>query len=57
MPNAQKWGIFSMFYCIFINKEKCPMSQKMPNFPKKALKMPGWQHCPLATTVYAIRVR
>ena len=21
------------------------MSQKMPFFPKKALKMPGWQHC------------
>ncbi len=33
-----------MFYCIFINKGKCPMSQKMPFFPKKALKMPGWQH-------------
>ena len=36
-----------MFYCIFINKGKCPMSQKMPIFPKKALKMPGWQHCSL----------
>ena len=44
MPDAQKWGIFFMFYCIFINKGKCPMSQKMPIFPKKALKMPGWQH-------------
>ncbi len=21
------------------------MSQKMTIFPKKALKMPGWQHC------------
>ncbi len=45
MPDTQKWGIFSMFYCIFINKGKCPMSQKMPIFSKKALKMPGWQHC------------
>ena len=28
----------------FFNKGKCPMSQKMPNFPIEALKMPGWQH-------------
>ncbi len=44
MPDTQKWGIFSKFYCIFINKGKCPMVEKMPFFPKKALKMPGWQH-------------
>ncbi len=51
MPDAQKWGIFSKFYCIFINKGKCPMSHKMPIFPKKALKMPGWQHCCFAFAV------
>ncbi len=27
-----------MFYCIFINKGKCPMSQKMPIFSKKGIK-------------------
>ena len=44
MPDTQKDGSFFEFYCIFIDKEKNPMSQKEPNFPKKALKIPGWQH-------------
>ncbi len=30
-----KKGHFLKFYCIFINKGKCPMSQKMPIFLKK----------------------
>ncbi len=46
MPDAQKWGIFFTFHGIFISKRKCPMSQKMPNFPKKALEMPCWQQWP-----------
>ncbi len=38
MPDTLKWGIFPMFYRIFINKGKFPMSQIMPIFPKKGIK-------------------
>ncbi len=44
MPEPRKWGIFFEFYCIFINEGKCPIVEKMPFFPRKVLKMPGWQH-------------
>ncbi len=35
MPDTQNWGIYPVFSCMFINKGKCPKSQKMPFFPKK----------------------
>ncbi len=45
MPDTQKWGIYPVFSCMFINKGKCPKSQKCHFFQKKrALKTPGWQH-------------
>ena len=48
MPKAQKWDFFPELYCIFINRGKCPMVEKIPFPPpspqKKELKMPGWQY-------------
>ncbi len=41
--DTQKWGFFHVLLH-FINKRKCPMVEKVSFFPKKALKMPGWQH-------------
>ncbi len=36
MPDTQKGGIFFKFCCIFIDKGKGPVSEKIANSPRKA---------------------
>ncbi len=43
MPDSLKWGIFSCFIAFYQQRKLPRLKNKI--FPKKALKMPGWQHC------------